>query len=49
MDFCNTLHYLVGSVGPHLTTFVTFFHLTSAGLTIKKGLKMLKILTRSAY
>jgi hypothetical protein len=32
MAFYNTLHYLVGSVGPHLTTFVTFPHLTSAGL-----------------
>jgi hypothetical protein len=28
MDFCNTQHYLVGSVGPHLITFVTFSHLT---------------------
>jgi hypothetical protein len=32
MDCYNTQHYLVGSVGPHLTAFVTFSHLTSAGL-----------------
>jgi hypothetical protein len=33
MDFYNTLYYLVGPVGPHITTFVTFSHLTSAGLS----------------
>jgi hypothetical protein len=32
MDFYNTLHYLGGSVGPHRTAFVTFSHLTGAGL-----------------
>jgi hypothetical protein len=32
MGFYNTLHYLGGSVGPHLTTFVTFSNLTSAVL-----------------
>jgi hypothetical protein len=43
MDVYNTLHYLVGSVGPHLTTFVTFSHLTSDRLKRTPDIHLIQI------